>query len=89
VSPERPRDRVSDVLDVLDALEGGYVLEANTAAMASEGILAGDRVIVREQSTAASGQLILAAVDGEGRLKRYVGGDRVLGLVVGVMGRRA
>jgi SOS-response transcriptional repressor LexA len=67
--------------------DGDYVLRA-TAAMASEGILAGDHVIVREQSTAANGQLIVAAVQGEGRLKRYEDNDRVMALVVAVMGRR-
>lgn len=66
-----------------------YLLKVDGDTLRGEGIVAGDHVVVRQQSAAEAGQLVLAAVDGAGTLKRCEAGDRVLGIVAWVMGRRA
>ena len=48
--------------------------------MVNAGILNGDKVIVRQQETANSGEIVAATIDGETTLKRFVedGSNRFL-----------
>jgi SOS-response transcriptional repressor LexA len=68
------------------ALAGEILLKLK-ADIAGEAILAGDYVTVREQDTAELGQLVVAMVDGEARIRRYEADMVVVGLVVAVMRR--
>jgi SOS-response transcriptional repressor LexA len=68
------------------ALAGEILLKLK-ADIAGEAIFAGDYVTVREQDTAEPGQLVVAMVDGEARIRRYEADMVVVGLVVAVMRR--
>lgn len=56
-----------------------FALKVTGDSMMNAGILEGDHVIVRLQETARSGQIVVATVDGETTLKRFVkNGSRIL-----------
>jgi repressor LexA len=48
-----------------------FLLQVNGESMMDEGILDGDLVIVKSQTTAKTGEAIVASVDGEVTLKRF------------------
>lgn len=48
-----------------------YILTANGNSMINAGINDGDKVLIRIQSTAEEGQIVVARVDDEATLKRY------------------
>jgi repressor LexA len=49
-----------------------FALKIKGSSMRNEGILPGDIVIVHKQSTARSGQTVVALIDGEATIKKYV-----------------
>ena len=55
-------------------LRGGdsFALKIKGESMKDEGILPGDLVVVRKQSTAKNGQTVVALVNGEATIKTYV-----------------
>jgi SOS-response transcriptional repressor LexA len=67
-----------------DWLTGDHVLKAQSDH-AESSVLAGDTLVIRETETAEVGQLVIAEVDGLASLRRFVVGDRVTGLVVGLV----
>jgi len=48
-----------------------FALEVKGDSMVEDGILDGDLVIVRQQSTAQEGDIVVALVDGEATVKRF------------------
>ncbi len=58
-------------------LRGGnsFALKIKGESMKDEGILPGDLVVVRKQSTAQNGQTVVALVNGEATIKTYVKKD--------------
>jgi repressor LexA len=48
-----------------------FALRVKGDSMIGAGILEGDRVIVKQQSTAESGEIVCALIDGEATLKRF------------------
>ncbi len=68
------------VLDssLLPAQEGIFALRVQGDSMVGDGILHGDLVFVRKQSTAREGAIVVAMIDGEATVKRYYHeGERV------------
>ncbi len=73
--------------------DGEYLLRVRGDSMKDAGILEGDHVVVRPQSTAKDGQIVVALVGEEATIKRFFKETdpirsrevRVLGRVVGVM----
>ncbi len=56
-----------------------YILEADGESMKEIGIDPGDLVVIRRQDTAQPGEVIVAMVDGETTLKRFLPGeDRIV-----------
>ena len=55
-----------------------FALRVKGLSMKEEGILPGDIVVVHKQATARSGQTIVALLDGEATIKKYIRkGDRI------------
>ena len=55
-----------------------YILRASGCSMTEAGIDDGDLVVIREQNTAEDGQIVVALVDDEATLKRFLHeGDRI------------
>lgn len=52
--------------------DGLFTLKIRGDSMTGAGILDGDIVIVRQQSTARNGEIVVAIINGEGTLKRYI-----------------
>ena len=48
-----------------------FILRADGESMIEAGIDDGDMVVIRQQSTASEGQIVVALVDDEATLKRY------------------
>jgi repressor LexA len=57
----------------LPFMKGGenFALRINGESMRDEGIVSGDLVIVRKQSKAATGQTVIALVNGQATVKKY------------------
>lgn len=49
-----------------------FALRVKGESMRDDGILTGDIVVVRKQSTAHNGQMVVALVNGEATIKRYI-----------------
>lgn len=48
-----------------------YALTVSGESMIEDGILDGDMIVVKEQSTASNGQTVIAVIDNEATVKRY------------------
>lgn len=57
--------------DLLEINDGDYVLQVRNEAMTGAGILPGDYIIVRQQDTAADGQIVVALIGEEATVRRY------------------
>jgi repressor LexA len=63
---------------LIDTSSPTYALKIRGDSMIEEGIHDGDFVIVRQQSTARNGDIVVALVDGEATVKYYFHeGDRI------------
>ena len=57
-----------------------FALRVKGDSMIGAGIMDGDRVIVKQQSTAENGEIVCALIDGEATLKRFFKKDGVVTL---------
>ena len=57
-----------------------FALQVQGDSMIGAGILDGDRVIVKQQTTAENGEIVCALIDGEATLKRFYKKDGVVTL---------
>lgn len=76
-----------DLVSVPDILPGDHVIRAKTDR--APHVLAGDVLVIREQSTAEPGQLVLVVIGTEAALREYEPGMDMRGLVTGLMRRLA
>lgn len=53
------------------ASESAFVLKVQGDSMIEAGILPGDHVVVRQQTTATNGDIVVALLDGEATVKRF------------------
>ena len=63
-----------DVIEVPPSMIGGgdhFVLEVKGFSMQEEGIMDGDFVVVRKQSTAERGETVVALINNEATVKKY------------------
>ena len=73
-SPVVAEDRIEDYVTVPDQLasDGDFLLSVRGDSMINAGILEGDLVVVRKQSDARDGEIVVALVDDEdATVKRY------------------
>lgn len=71
--PNMEEENVSEYVDLPEAIFGtgeNYILEAYGDSMNLAGIDEGDRIVVRRQSTAKEGEIVVALTNGENNLKR-------------------
>ncbi len=75
-------ENFEEYLVIPDELGSGklFALRVKGDSMIGAGILEGDRVIVKQQSTAESGEIVCALIDGEATLKRFFKKGRVVTL---------
>jgi hypothetical protein len=73
------------ITELLETKPTDTVLQVKTDNLIRDGILPGDYLIVREQKTAEEGQLVVAMIDREARVRRHEPGLAVAGLVVAVL----
>jgi len=80
--PEPPAGEVGRTLvldDGLFAERGDFILEVKGDSMIDDHIVPGDLIVVKKVETCESGSLVVALVDGEATVKRYVrSGTRVM-----------
>lgn len=72
-NPNTEEENVSEYVDLPEAIFGTgekYILEAYGDSMNLAGIDEGDRIVVRRQSTAKEGEIVVALTNGENNLKR-------------------
>jgi len=83
VAAGKPIEAVEDVdvIEVPPSMIGSgdhFVLQVRGFSMLEDGILDGDFVVIRKQSTAENGETVVALINNEATLKRYYRrGDRV------------
>ena len=76
VAAGKPIEAVEDVdvIDVPPSMIGKgnfFVLQVKGDSMTEEGILDGDFVVIRKQSTAENGETVVALINNEATLKKY------------------
>ena len=72
--PITAEENIEDYIEVppiLGGEEGQFILAVRGDSMVDAGILDGDYVVVRQQDTAANGEIIVALVDEEATVKRF------------------
>ena len=80
--PFLSEENVEGVLIIPADMSGGktFALRVKGDSMIGAGIMDGDRVIVKQQSTAENGEIVCALIDGEATLKRFFKKDGVVTL---------
>jgi repressor LexA len=80
--PFLSEENVEAVLIIPADMSGGktFALRVKGDSMIGAGIMDGDRVIVKQQSTAENGEIVCALIDGEATLKRFFKKDGVITL---------
>jgi repressor LexA len=80
--PTLSEENVEGVLIIPADMSGGktFALRVKGDSMIGAGIMDGDRVIVKQQSTAENGEIVCALIDGEATLKRFFKKDGVVTL---------
>jgi repressor LexA len=70
------------VITIPDDIGSGerFALQVKGDSMIGAGIMDGDRVIVKQQSTAENGEIVCALIEGEATLKRFFKKDGVVTL---------
>lgn len=80
--PEPPADNAGETLLLDEKLfgeRGDFILEVKGDSMIGDHIVPGDLLVVRKTDTCESGALVVALVDGEATVKRYIrSGGRVM-----------
>lgn len=72
--PKLAEENIEEYVDLPAALFGRgpfYLLRADGDSMINAGIHSGDLVLIRQQNTAESGQIVVALMEIEATLKRY------------------
>ena len=72
--PNFAEENIEEYVSLPEALFGKgefYILRANGESMVDIGIEDGDLVVIRKQSTANEGEIVVALVDNEATLKRF------------------
>jgi repressor LexA len=79
--PEPPAEHPGSALlldERLFAERGDFIVEVKGDSMIDDHIVPGDLLVVRKKETCESGALVVALIDGEATVKRYVrSGDRI------------
>ena len=73
-TPEIPQEDIEDYLSLdksIAASGGSFFLRIKGNSMKNAGMLPGDLVLIRSQSTADNGDVVVALVDGEATVKRF------------------
>jgi repressor LexA len=73
-APVLAEENIEDYMPVPDIAggdEGEYILRVSGDSMKNAGILDGDHVVVRPQSTAGNGEIVVALVGEEATVKRF------------------
>ena len=80
--PFLSEENVEGLLTITDDMASGklFALQVKGDSMIDAGILDGDRVIVKQQSTAENGEIVCALIEGEATLKRFYKKDGVVTL---------
>src|SRR6266511_3952800 len=81
--PFLSEENVEGVLTIPADMSSGektFALRVKGDSMIGAGIMDGDRVIVKQQSTAENGEIVCALIDGEATLKRFFKKDGVVTL---------
>ncbi len=76
--PKLTGDENYETYPICDSILGSgefYLLEASGDSMINAGIEDGDLIVIRSQSTAENGQIVVACIDGETTLKRFFKDD--------------
>lgn len=77
--PRFAEENIEEYVSLPESLFGKgdfYILRANGDSMIDAGIDDGDLVVIRQQSSADDGQVVVALIDDEATLKRYYRDDR-------------
>jgi len=71
--PFHSEENIEGVISIPDDIGSGerFALQVKGDSMIGAGILDGDRVIVKQQSTAENGEIVCALIEGEATLKRF------------------
>ena len=71
--PFLSEENVESVLTIPADMSSGktFALRVKGDSMIGAGIMDGDRVIIKQQSTAENGEIVCALIDGEATLKRF------------------
>jgi len=71
--PFLSEENIEGVITIPDDIGSGerFALQVKGDSMIGAGILDGDRVIVKQQSTAENGEIVCALIEGEATLKRF------------------
>lgn len=71
--PLLSEENIQGVITIPDDIGSGerFALQVKGDSMIGAGIMDGDRVIVKQQSTAENGEIVCALIDGEATLKRF------------------
>ncbi len=77
VAAGKPIDAIetADTIEVPSSMAGSgenFVLKVTGDSMIEDGILDGDYVVVRKQHTAQNGQTVVALIDNEATIKRFI-----------------
>jgi repressor LexA len=80
--PFHSEENIEGVITIPEDMGRGktFVLRVKGDSMVGAGILEGDRVVVKQQSTAENGDIVCALIDGEATLKRFFKKDGVVTL---------
>ena len=80
--PLLSEENIEGVITIPDDMGSGktFALQVKGDSMIDAGILDGDRVIVKQQSTAENGEIVCAVINGEATLKRFFKKDGVITL---------
>lgn len=77
--PKFAEENIEEYIPLPETLFGKgdfFILKANGTSMIDAGIDDGDLVVIRQQSSAEEGQIVVALIDDEATLKRFYRDDR-------------
>ena len=80
--PLLSEENIEGVITIPEDMASGktFALQVRGDSMIDAGILDGDRVIVKQQTTAENGEIVCAVINGEATLKRFFKKDGVITL---------
>lgn len=80
--PFLSEENIEGMIAIPDDIGSGkiFALHVKGDSMIGAGIMDGDRVIVKQQSTAENGEIVCAVIDGEATLKRFFKKDDIVTL---------